>query len=307
MPAWGHRSPLKTTPLSFYWCAHASYFALNGASEGQQLTNWTKGCNSPSPLLFWRIEGDALKPTSLLFLNTPSCPLHSLTCAWSAVRQKVLILVMGPQKDPTGQNGELTRDLYIDLFHPTLGCISCRYQSESDIYSANPPAQGPSLTSLCSTQHSSQFCAAATTGIWGNVATDNYIILDLSDSINIDCTILHACLSRITLSQGNSQCKLLLSMTNMEDKTIGLPTSFLIQNTQNAHGRWGVFIWGYLWQFSHKKYHQFPSLAPVTPELVGSYLTSSKNSNLWSAFLGEQSMKYENKDFLITPYQPFIL
>lgn len=122
VPAWGHRSPLKTTLLSFYWCAHASYFALNGASEGQQLTNWTKSCNSPSPLLFWRIEGDALKPTSLLFLNTSSCPLHSLTCAWSAVRQKVLILVTGPQKDPTGQNDELTRDLYIALFHPTPGC-----------------------------------------------------------------------------------------------------------------------------------------------------------------------------------------
>lgn len=176
------------------------------------------------------------------------------------------------------------REWHLQCKSPSPGTLS--------YFSAQHPAQ---LSVLCCSYHRHL----------GKCCYD--IILDLSDSINIDCSILHACLSRITLSQGNSQCKLLLSMTNMEDKTIGLPTSFLIQNTQNALGRWGVFIWGYLWQFSHKKYHQFPSLVPIIPELVRSYLTSSKNSNLWSAFLGELSLKYENKDFLITPYQPFIL
>jgi len=71
---------------------------------------------------------------------------------------------------------------------------------------------------LHSTQHNSEiFCVVTTTGTSGRAAADNYVIFDLTDSININCLFLNACVSRITLPQGNAHLEY---DSNMEDKAI---------------------------------------------------------------------------------------
>jgi len=71
----------------------------------------------------------------------------------------------------------------------------------------------PSLIYLYSAQHNSEtFCAVTTRGILGRCAADIGITFHLSDSINTYCPVLNGCLSSITHPQGNSYCKLLLSM-----------------------------------------------------------------------------------------------